>query len=95
MVKFAVGDRVRINEELFPSFNEGLFNSLAKTGSVIRVDPDSILPYRVEMDGFAHHPFWFYENQLVFEDDAREKAWHEANKPKPRVQPAKAPGSPA
>jgi len=89
--KFQVGDRVRVNEELFPSYNEGLFNSLQKTGVVVQVDPDSILPYQARMDGFEHHPFWFYENQLLFEDQQKEKAWVEANKPKPRTPGVKPP----
>ncbi len=88
--KFQVGDRVRIHQDLFPSYDEGLFNSLPKTGKVLRVDPASILAYRVAADTFEHHPFWFYENQLVFEDDAREKAWQDANRPKPRVPGAAA-----
>ena len=85
--KFQVGDRIRVNAELFPSFNEGLFNALPKTGTVIAAEPDSILPYRAKMDGMEHHPFWFYENQLLFEDPVKEDAWKEANRPKPRVAP--------
>jgi hypothetical protein len=62
--KFVKGDRVMIVEKLFPSYDEGLFSGLAKTGTVTQVNEDSILPYQVVMDGFEHHPFWFYENQL-------------------------------
>ena len=82
--KFQLGDRVVVNEKLFPSYDEGLFNALAKNGTVVQVDPESILPYRVKIDKFEHHPFWFYENQLLFEDALREKTWAEANAPKPR-----------
>lgn len=80
--KFSVDDRVRIHEKLFPSYDEGLFRGVQKTGTVARVEPESILPYQVRMDGFSHHPFWFYENQLEFEDADKEKAWKEATKPK-------------
>lgn len=83
--KFQVGDRVRLNGKLFPSFDEGLFNSLPKTGTVIEVEAGSILPYRVKVDTFDHHPFWFYENQLLFEDAAKEETWAKANAPKPRA----------
>lgn len=79
--KFQLGDRVRINEKLFPTYNEGLFNDLPKTGSVVAVEADSILPYQVAIDTFQHHPFWFYEDQLLFEDAAREDAWAKANAP--------------
>jgi hypothetical protein len=91
--KFRVGDRIRVNAELFPTFNEGLFNALPKTGTILQVDAESILPYRARMDGFEHHPFWFYENQLLFEDAQREKAWADANKPKVRTAPK--PAAPA
>jgi hypothetical protein len=93
--KFQVGDRIRVNEELFPSFNEGLFNSLPKTGTVVRAEPASILPYQAKLDGLEHHPFWFYENQLLFEDAVKEKAWAEANKPKLRTPGAKPAPAPA
>jgi hypothetical protein len=85
--KFAVGDRVRMNEKLFPSYAEGLFDGLPKTGKVVEVDPPSILPYRVVIDSFEHHPFWFYENQLLFEDEAKEAEWQEAQKAKPKPTP--------
>lgn len=91
--KFQVGDRIRVNAELFPSFNEGLFNGLPKTGTVVKVEPESILPYRATMDGLENHPFWFYENQLLFADEAREHAWAEAHKPKVRTPAAKPPGA--
>lgn len=80
--KFAEGDRVRIVEKLFPSYDEGLFHGLPKTGTVIEVNPDSILPYRVTIDTFEHHPFWFYANQLAFEDEAKEEEWKAAKKEK-------------
>lgn len=83
--KYQKGDRVRIVEKLFPSFDEGLFKGLPKTGTVDAVEPESILPYRVRVDSFEHHPFWFYENQLEFEDAEKEKAWQAANKPVPRA----------
>ena len=95
MPKFQVGDRILIHEKNFPSFNEGLFIGMKKTGTVSKVEPDSILPYEVRMDGFGHHPFWFYEDQLLFEDTAKEAAWFEANKPKPRLPPPKAAGGTA
>jgi hypothetical protein len=63
-LKFSVGDRVKVVEKLFPSFAHGLFDGLKKTGRVTKVEPDSILPYQAVLDGFEHHPFWFYENQL-------------------------------
>lgn len=89
--KFAVGDRVRINEKTFPSFDEGLFNGLPKVGKVVKAEPESILPYQVVIDTFTHHPFWFYEDQLLFEDAASESAWAKANappvKPKPSAKP--------
>lgn len=80
--KFAKGDRVRIVEKLFPSYEEGLFAGLPKTGTVVEAQPESILPYRVTIDTFEHHPFWFYENQLEFEDAAKEAQWSEAKKAK-------------
>lgn len=86
--KFAVNDRVRINQKTFPSYDEGLFNSLPKTGVVVKVEPESILPYMVRIDGFQHHPFWFYEDQLLFEDEAQEAAFAKANAPQPRGKPA-------
>ena len=92
--KFHEGDRIRINEKLFPSYDEGLFNSLPKTGTVIKVEPDSILPYQAKIDTFEHHPFWFYEDQLLFEDSAKEGAWVKANAPQPRKPPA-APAKPS
>ncbi|MBI2078333.1 MAG: hypothetical protein HYT80_08210 [Euryarchaeota archaeon] len=90
--KFAVGDRVRINEKTFPSYDEGLFNSLPKTGTVVKAEPASILPYQVKIDTFEHHPFWFYEDQLLFENAAREEGWVKANPPSAerRKVPAKA-----
>lgn len=87
--KFQVGDRVRVNKELFPTFDQGLFTTLPKTGVVARTEPESILPYQVKIDTFEHHPFWFYENQLHFEDETKEKAWAVAHAPKPRVAGAK------
>lgn len=75
--KFAKGDRVQIVQKLFPSYDEGLFAGLAKTGTILEVNPGSILPYRVTIDGFEHHPFWFYENQLETEttgDDGEAEA---------------------
>jgi hypothetical protein len=86
--KFSLNDRVRINEKTFPSYDEGLFNSLPKVGTVVKVEPDSILPYQVKIDTFGHHPFWFYEDQLQFEDLAKEQAWVKANAPQPKVKPA-------
>jgi hypothetical protein len=86
--KYAVNERVRINEKTFPSYDEGLFNSLPKTGVVAKVEPDSILPYQVLIDGFAHHPFWFYEDQLLFEDVQKEAAYAKAHAPQPKVKPA-------
>lgn len=88
--KFALNDRVRINERTFPSFDEGLFNSLPKSGTVFRVEPESILPYLVKIDTFEHHPFWFYEDQLLFEDPAKEAAWAKANAPAVKGKPAAA-----
>lgn len=87
--KFQVGDRIRVNEALFPSYHEGLFDSLAKAGVVVAVDEESILPCHVRLDGFEHHPFWFYENQLLFEDRAKEEAWAKSNAPKVRPPGAK------
>ena len=87
--KFQTGDRVRINKDLFPTAEQGLFTTLPKTGVVIRVEPASILPYQVQIDTFEHHPFWFYENQLFFEGEERERAWAVAHAPKPRVPGAK------
>lgn len=89
--KFALGDRVRINEKTFPSYDEGLFNGLPKAGKVVKVEPDSILPYQVEIDTFAHHPFWFYEDQLLFEDADKEAVWAKANAPPIRTKPAAKP----
>lgn len=85
--KFQVGDRVRINEKLFPTYNEGLFNALPKAGRVLQVEPESILPYEVAIDTFLHHPFWFYEDQLLFEDVAKEDVWQKANAPQVRKPP--------
>lgn len=95
--KFTVGDRVRINEKTFPSYDEGLFNSLPKTGHVVKVDPESILPYQVKIDTFGHHPFWFYEDQLAFEDAAKEAAHVKATAPavKPKAVPPKTEAAPA
>jgi len=93
--KYQVGDRVRINAELFPSADKGLFNALKGTGTVMQVDPESILPYRCRMDGFEHHPFWFYENQLLFEDAQKEQAYQAANAAKPRVHAPAKPAPPA
>lgn len=87
--KFQVGDRVRINEKTFPTYDEGLFSGLPKTGAVVKVESESILPYEVQIDSFAHHPFWFYEDQLLFEDGAKEQAWQTANAPQVRRPPAK------
>ena len=94
--KFAANDRVRINEKTFPSYDEGLFNGLPKTGTVVKVEPASILPYLVKIDTFEHHPFWFYEDQLLFEDAKKEGDWAKANAPtvKPRAATAK-PEAPA
>ena len=89
--KFALDDRVRINEKTFPSYDEGLFNSLPKTGVIVKVEPESILPYQVKIDDFEHHPFWFYEDQLLFEDAEKEAAYAKANAPQPRVKPAAKP----
>lgn len=91
--KYAVNDRVRINEKTFPSYDEGLFNGLPKTGVVVKVEPESILPYQVKIDTFAHHPFWFYEDQLLFEDAKKEAEWAKANAPTVKSRPA--PGIPA
>lgn len=94
--KFALNDRVRINEKTFPSYDEGLFNSLPKTGVVVRVEPESILPNLVKIDTFEHHPFWFYEDQLLFEDPAKEAAWAKANAPAVKAKQAAArPEAPA
>ena len=86
--KFTVDDRVRINEKTFPSFDEGLFHGLPKTGRVVKVEPDSILPYQVRIDTFEHHPFWFYEDQLLFEDVQKEAVWTKANAPTVKGRPA-------
>lgn len=92
--KFAVGDRVRINEKTFPSYDEGLFNGLPKAGQVVKAEPESILPYQVAIDTFTHHPFWFYEDQLLFEDVAREAAWAKANAPPVRAKLSPKPEAP-
>jgi hypothetical protein len=85
--KFAVNDRVRINEKTFPSYDEGLFSGLPKTGTVVKSEPESILPYQVKIDTFTHHPFWFYEDQLLFEDAEKEAAWAKANAPTIKGKP--------
>lgn len=89
--KFSVGDRVRINEKTFPSYDEGLFNGLPKVGKVVKVEPESILPYQVEIDTFTHHPFWFYEDQLLFESAEKESSWAKANAPVPKGKAAAKP----
>ncbi len=86
--KYALKDRVRINAKTFPSYDEGLFSGLPKTGSVVKVEPDSILPYLVKIDTFEHHPFWFYEDQLLFEDAQKEAVWAKANAPTVKSRPA-------
>lgn len=86
--KFALEDRVRIHEKTFPSYDEGLFSGLPKTGTVVKVEPDSILPYQVKIDSFEHHPFWFYEDQLLFEDAQKEAAWAKAHAPAVKARPA-------
>ena len=93
--KFAVNDRVRINEKTFPSYDEGLFNGLPKVGVVVKVEAESILPYQVKIDTFEHHPFWFYEDQLLFEDVKKEAEWAKANAPVVKPKPAAKPEAPA
>lgn len=85
--KFAINDRVRINQKTFPSFDEGLFHGLPKTGVVVKVEPDSILPFLVKIDTFGHHPFWFYQDQLLFEDEQKEGEWAKANAPTVKTRP--------
>ena len=86
---------MRINEKTFPSFDEGLFNGLPKVGKVVRVEPESILPCQVEIDTFTHHPFWFYEDQLLFEDAKKEGEWAKANAPVVKAKPAPKSEAPA
>ena len=90
--KYAVKDRVKINEKTFPSYDEGLFHGLPKSGTIVKVEPDSILPYQVKIDTFEHHPFWFYEDQLFFEDAKKEADWAKANAPVVKGKPL--PGKP-
>lgn len=92
--KFQMGDRIRINEKLFPSYDEGLFKHTPKIGAIVTVEPGSILPYQVKIDRFEHHPFWFYEDQLLFEDPEKELAWAKANAPQPRKPTGTPPAAP-
>lgn len=63
--KFKVGDKVRVNNNMFTNLN-------GKVGVVVEVDASSLMTYSVKV-GYDEWTLWFYENQLEKVEESPQK----------------------